>query len=290
MTAPYHGNIPDTTTDKSGNKHGAISMQNSTWLTAGLTDRGLKRKDNQDNFLISDDKRLLVVADGMGGASGGEKASKLAVGTIEAYWNEAPPDYTQPNQVEHWLKEAVARANAAVRSAALESRDSPNMGTTLVMAILSDEGHVHIAHVGDSRATHISNEEVVGLTTDHSVVMEMFKRGQLTKEQCRVSPFRSIITRCLGHDEQVAVDYCLKVLGPGDWLVLASDGLSEVVQEKELKETVNNLEMPEEACSTLLEMVLSRDAPDNVTILSARLVTSKQTDELPVPDVSQVNA
>ena len=146
-------------------------MQNSTWLTAGLTDRGLKRKDNQDNFLISDDKRLLVVADGMGDASGGEKASKLAVDTIEAYWNEAPPDYTQPNQVEHWLKEAVARANAAVRSAALESRDSPNMGTTLVMAILSDEGHVHIAHVGDSRATHISNEEVVGLTTDHSVVM-----------------------------------------------------------------------------------------------------------------------
>jgi protein phosphatase len=267
-------------------------MQNLTWVTAGLTDRGLKRKDNQDNFFISQDKALLVVADGMGGASGGERASKLAVETIERLWEEDKPDINNAKSVETWIQNAVSAANTSVRTAALESRDSPNMGTTLVMAVLSENGHAHIGHVGDSRATYISTVAgaVEGLTSDHSVVMEMYRRGQLTKEQCRVSPFRSIITRCLGHDESVSADYCLKVMNFGDWLVLASDGLSEVVQEEEIKETVEKFECPEEACATLLEMVLSRNAPDNVTILSAKLVSKKDVPGKATVSMPQVAA
>jgi protein phosphatase len=245
-------------------------MVNLTWKSAGLTDVGLKRKDNQDNFFISDDERCLVVCDGVGGETGGALASRLAVETVETLWLSEPPALEDVAAVEAWLKKAVSEANTSVKQAADASDDKKTMGTTIVMAVLGEEGLLHIAHAGDSRTTLIRDGKADVLTTDHSVVMEMHLRGQLTLDQCAVNPYRNLITRCLGHEENVEVDYSSKQLEPDDWIVLCTDGLSEVVKPDELGPTVARHTVPQEACDELLQMVLDRNAPDNVTIVTVQ--------------------
>ncbi|MBA3857244.1 MAG: serine/threonine-protein phosphatase [Cyanobacteria bacterium PR.3.49] len=245
-------------------------MVNLTWKSAGLTDVGLKRKDNQDNFFISDDERCLVVCDGVGGETGGALASRLAVETVETLWLSEPPALEDVAAVEAWLKKAVSEANTSVKQAADASDDKKTMGTTIVMAVLGEEGLLHIAHAGDSRTTLIRDGKADVLTTDHSVVMEMHLRGQLTLDQCAVNPYRNLITRCLGHEENVEVDYSNKQLEPDDWIVLCTDGLSEVVKPDELGPTVARHTVPQEACDELLQMVLDRNAPDNVTIVTVQ--------------------
>jgi len=245
-------------------------MVNLTWKSAGLTDVGLKRKDNQDNFFISEDERCLVVCDGVGGETGGALASRLAVETVETLWLSEPPVLDDIAAVEAWLKKAVSEANTSVKQAADASDDKKTMGTTIVMAVLGEDGLLHIAHAGDSRTTLIRDGKADVLTTDHSVVMEMHLRGQLTLDQCAVNPYRNLITRCLGHEENVEVDYSSKQLEPEDWIVLCTDGLSEVVKPDELGPTVARHSVPEEACDELLQMVLDRNAPDNVTIVTVQ--------------------
>lgn len=245
-------------------------MVNLTWKSAGLTDVGLKRKDNQDNFYISEDERCLVVCDGVGGETGGALASRLAVETVETLWLSEPPALDDVAAVEAWLKKAVGEANTSVKQAADASDDKKTMGTTIVMVVLGEGGLLHIAHAGDSRTTLVRDGKADVLTTDHSVVMEMHLRGQLTLDQCAVNPYRNLITRCLGHEENVEVDYSSKQLEPEDWIVLCTDGLSEVVKPDELGPTVARHSVPQEACDELLKMVLDRNAPDNVTIVTVQ--------------------
>jgi len=245
-------------------------MVNLTWKSAGLTDVGLKRKDNQDNFFISEDERCLVVCDGVGGETGGALASRLAVETVETLWLSEPPALEDVAAVEAWLKKAVSEANTSVKQAADASDDKKTMGTTIVMAVLGEDGLLHIAHAGDSRTTLVRDGKADVLTTDHSVVMEMHLRGQLTLDQCAVNPYRNLITRCLGHEENVEVDYSNKQLEAEDWIILCTDGLSEVVKPDELGPTVAQHTVPKEACDELLQMVLDRNAPDNVTIVAVQ--------------------
>ncbi len=250
-------------------------MVELTWKSAGLTDVGLKRQDNQDNFFISEDERCLVVCDGVGGETGGALASRLAVETVETLWLSEPPELDDIDAVEAWMKRAVGEANTSVKQAADASEDKKTMGTTIVMAVMGEQGILHIAHAGDSRTTLVRDGKAEVLTTDHSVVMEMHLRGQLTLDQCAVNPYRNLITRCLGHEENVEVDYSNKQLEPGDWIVLCTDGLSEVVKPDELGPTVSRHTVPSEACDELLKMVLERNAPDNVTIIAVEYKEAK---------------
>lgn len=245
-------------------------MTQPVWQVAGLTDKGHKREENQDNFLISDDNHLAVVADGMGGVKGGALASHLVVRSLEESWKEDKPDLSTPDSVATWIETAVARANKAVIEAAQASNENKSMGTTVVVAVLDEQKQLHIAHVGDSRATLVrtSGEGGKRLTNDHSVVMEMHLRGQMTIEQCAQSPFKHLITRCLGHDEEVQADYQRMDVIAGDHIILASDGLSDVVSESEIQDIAGAKECPQEVCDILLETVLSRRAPDNVTIVT----------------------
>lgn len=243
-------------------------MVNLTGKSAGITDVGLKRKDNQDNFFISEDERCAVVCDGVGGETGGALASRLAVETVETLWLSECPDLSDSEAVQAWIRRAVAEANTSVKQAADASEDKKTMGTTIVMAVLGEDGILHVGHAGDSRTTLVREGKAEVLTTDHSVVMEMHLRGQLTLEQCAVNPYRNLITRCLGHEENVEVDYSQKQLQSKDWIILCSDGLSEVVKPDELGPTVSKYNSPGDACEELLKMVLERGAPDNVTIIA----------------------
>ncbi len=242
------------------------SLSNVTWRNAGLTHPGLVREDNQDNYFISEDGRVYVVADGLGGSKGGAEASRLAVQTIDECWRYASglPD----DGIEQWMKETIAKADARIRSTAKKNKNLHNMGTTVVMIVIGKNGNVHIGHVGDSRALLIRTSSIEVLTTDHSVVMEMHLRGQLTLGQCRVNRYRHLITRCLGHDGVAKLDYRLLDPQPGDWFLLASDGLADVMEEEEIGQIVGESDDPYDVCSKLLAQVLERNAPDNTTIIA----------------------
>ena len=244
-------------------------MNKVEWQVAAVTDPGLKREENQDNYFVSDDNRVLVVADGMGGMRGGSKASRIAVTAIKTYIEENKMDDTDQKELAKWLVSAVADANTKVFEAAADDPEARDMGTTIVALVQSDNGDIQIAHVGDSRAYMVRGGKTIVLTQDHSVVMEMVAQGKMTEEQLKTSPFRHYLTRCVGHKKKVEIDKTPTSVQPGDWIILSSDGLSGVVDDDEIADIVGTCDSPKEVCDDLLSETLARGAPDNVTIICA---------------------
>ncbi|HEY9791145.1 MAG TPA: Stp1/IreP family PP2C-type Ser/Thr phosphatase [Candidatus Obscuribacterales bacterium] len=240
------------------------------WRVAALTDPGCQRQKNEDNYFVSPDKRVFVVADGMGGALGGARASKLTVEAIESLWNSKPPHATDKEAIRQWLVEAVSAANRSVYHVAEQDASVRGMGTTVVVAVHGQDNYMQIAHVGDSRAYLIRNGKPVLLTQDHSVVQEMVRAGRLTEEQARINPYKNLITRCLGHDDKVEIDQTPVELRANDWIVLCTDGLPTVLRDEQIGEAIENVDEPERACEELVRQTLDGGAPDNVTVIAVQ--------------------
>lgn len=251
-------------------------MTKLAWSVAAVTDRGLHRSENQDNYYISPDMRVFVVADGMGGLKGGARASKLAVDAVEARWKDGLPDFEDREAVQEWLVDAVANANQSVFTAASQDESVQNMGTTIVAAVQTEANTLQIAHVGDSRAYLIRDGVTTVLTQDHSVVMEMVLKGQLTPEQFKNSPFRHYLTRCVGHSGKVEIDRTPVELHPDDLIILSTDGLSAVLDEEAIFNELKGLDTPKEICEALLKSTLDGGAPDNVTIVAVKYSLQKE--------------
>jgi protein phosphatase len=238
------------------------------WRAAARTDVGCQRQRNEDNYYVSPDDRVFAVADGMGGAIGGAKASKLAVDAIEKRWKDCPPPATDKDAIREWLVETVTHANSAVWQNAEDDSAVRGMGTTLVVGVQStDEAHFQIAHVGDSRAYLLRDGKPILLTNDHSVVQEMVRAGRLTEEQARINPYKNLITRCLGHEEKVEIDSTPVEVKRGDWIVLCSDGLPTVLRDEQICDVVGGIHEPDVACEELVKQTLDGGAPDNVTVV-----------------------
>jgi serine/threonine protein phosphatase PrpC len=242
------------------------------WTSAALSDQGVKRADNQDNYYISEDKHVFVVADGMGGAMGGSIASRLTVNAIENFWKESPCDLDNEKSIELWLVTAANRANETVFGFSVENPSVKGMGTTVVIAVQDNKGCIHIGHLGDSRAYLVRNGEPEVLTQDHSLVMELYRGGHITEEQMRESPYKNYITRCVGHKDRVELEHTPKQLQAGDWILMCTDGLTAVLQDPEIGEVLTDSETPEEACKTLVERTIAGGAPDNVTVIAVKFV------------------
>lgn len=245
-------------------------MSTLNWRVAAATDRGCKRSENQDNYYVSPDYRVFVVADGMGGELGGATASKLAVEAVEDLWKVKPPHADDKEEIHNWLVEAVSNANHSVWSVSINDPTVQGMGTTIVVAVQSSDSMLHIAHVGDSRAYLIREGKTIVLTQDHSVVMDLLLQGKISPEQMRTSPFRSYITRCVGHNHKVEIDRTPVEVKPNDRILLCTDGLPTVLRDENIGEIVLQFEAPEEICDELVQQVLSGGAPDNVTIVTIR--------------------
>lgn len=240
------------------------------WRVAAVTDPGCQRQKNEDNFFVSPDERVFAVADGMGGALGGARASKLTVEAIESLWKAKPPHLSDKEAIRQWLIEAVSAANRSVYSVAEQDASVRGMGTTVVVAVQSDDNYMQIAHVGDSRAYLIRGGKPVLLTQDHSVVQEMVRAGRLTEEQARINPYKNLITRCLGHDDKVEIDQTPVEIRPNDWIVLCTDGLPTVLRDEQIGEAVEHIDEPQRACEELVKQTLDGGAPDNVTVVAVR--------------------
>lgn len=244
-------------------------------LIASATDVGRKRSGNEDSHAlwISDDAAvrakhgmLMVVCDGMGGASAGEVASRLAVDTVVERVRAADP--ADPAAA---LRTAVEAANDKVHAQASANADQRGMGTTCT-ALLVRGREVWIGHVGDSRAYLVRGGKIHRLTKDHSLVAELVEKGHLTEAEAKHDHRRNVVTRSVGALDHVQVDAerAVDQLKPGDALVVCSDGLHGQVTDYEIG-MIAGEQPPAEACASLIDLANERGGPDNITAIAARV-------------------
>lgn len=232
----------------------------------GITDQGAVRVQNQDSYYLSpmeDDLVLAVVCDGMGGARAGNVASSLAVEKASEYLESLSPEELLQTPGEH-LAKAAALANDAVFHKASQEPECRGMGTTMVAALVHGRC-ADVLNIGDSRAYRIGEECIVKVTRDHSVVEDLVHRGDITPEQARQHPQKNLITRALGSERQSRTDLYQVELSGGEFLLLCTDGLSNTLTDQEMLYEALHGGEPETCCQRMLDVALSRGAPDNVT-------------------------
>ncbi len=243
--------------------------------SAGQTHVGQRRKLNEDAWRIAGDAdapelwaqrgKLFAVADGMGGHAAGEVASRLAIDTLfSRYYASDPGPLSSPFSIRRQLEQAIAAANQAVYEQAAENRAQTGMGTTLVAAVLHGDW-LTIANVGDSRAYIWHNGAAEQVTRDHSWVAEQVQAGILSEEEARVHIYRSVVTRCIGHQPDVQIDLFERLLDPGDMMLLCSDGLSNQVSANTIAEILSR--PPDQALEELIRQANDSGGPDNITAI-----------------------
>ncbi|MBX5435910.1 MAG: Stp1/IreP family PP2C-type Ser/Thr phosphatase [Alicyclobacillaceae bacterium] len=244
-------------------------------LYAARSHIGLVRQMNEDGYAVHMDWRpmsLLMVADGMGGQAAGEVASRMAIDTVAAVVRDGLQQ--DPVDASDLLRRAVAAANDKICAAARTTQAYLGMGTTLVAALI-DAQQVVFAHVGDSRGYLFQQGELRQITADHSLVAELVRSGQLTEEEAKYHPQRNIVTRSLGSAAHGQSDINVVRWQPGDGLLLCTDGLSGVVSDADLAETMRQLcdartsGEVERLADHLVELALERGGPDNITLVLA---------------------
>lgn len=246
----------------------------------GLSDVGRQRQHNEDYYLLDAERKLYVVADGMGGHAAGEVASKIAVETI-AELVSAPDevDGTWPHPYDEQfcrstnrLIAALQLANSRVLEAMRKDARLRGMGTTVV-ATLIDGDTVSFAHVGDSRAYMIRDGRIVRMTNDHSWVFEQVQAGMLTEAEAEKHPLRNVITRALGGALTIVPDAREMAGLPGDIYLLCSDGLTGMVAEPEILELISGAEDDIEAsCRSLIERANENGGLDNITAILVKVM------------------
>jgi len=245
----------------------------------GHTDIGRLREWNEDSYLCLDlappgaegtsPLRLLAVADGVGGQAGGERASALAVRTLEEVVRDRTAKAGAAADYATILREAAQIANARIFGEAATDPALAGMGTTLVCA-LTDGDRAVVANIGDSRAYHFRDRGLSPITRDHSWAADQRRTNALSEEDIRRSPFKNMITRSLGYYEKIEADTYDLALRPGDALLLCTDGLHGAVPEARIRKTVRRRKAPEWICKRLIRLANGQGGRDNITVVFAR--------------------
>ncbi|OFZ21309.1 MAG: hypothetical protein A2X94_07620 [Bdellovibrionales bacterium GWB1_55_8] len=239
------------------------------------TDVGRKRAQNQDSFAAVPELGLFIVADGMGGHRGGETASAMVADVVPAKMKAAAGNTKQdPHDA---LAESIKSANAAIHKRAAQDPSLQGMGTTTTALLFRNESLI-IGHVGDSRCYFFRPSSIWQITRDHSLVQEKLRAGLITREQAKTDRMKNVITRSVGYEPGVEVDlYDMPVL-PGDVFLLCSDGLSGMVEDGQILETVQKCVIdgndPKRAVDELVDMANRNGGDDNVTVVIIKVLGS----------------
>ena len=234
--------------------------------TFSLTDVGKKREINQDYMYTSEMPvgilpNLFIVADGMGGHKAGDYASRCAVDTIvESIQNSTGTD------VKEVIRAAVDKANAEVHKKSFENDNLNGMGTTLVVATCTEDMELLVANVGDSRL-YIVGRDIEQITKDHSLVEEMIRRGGLSREDARNHPDKNVITRAIGVKETVEIDFFERKLNDEDTVLICSDGLTNMVEDHEIKTILDGGRDIVEKAQELVNAANENGGRDNITVI-----------------------
>ena len=241
--------------------------------SAGKSDVGRVREQNEDSYLVSDELGLFIVADGMGGHLGGQTASSLAVKTIGDVISSRRDEVSagaastplESVPVPRILADAVRAACLAIYETAQADPELQGMGTTVTaMMVCSDRAFV--AHVGDSRCYLQRGDRVMQITDDHSLVNEQIKAGLITREQARSSRLKNIITRSVGFEKDVAVDTFALPVVVDDRFLLCSDGLANLVDDTEIGLALSSLPILD-VPGKLIDLANERGGDDNITVV-----------------------
>jgi len=239
----------------------------------GTTNSGKVRRQNQDVFkALFDEERnvaVLVVCDGMGGARAGNVASALAAEAFMHHMGRYIEDVGDSSDVAMKMADAVLAANRAVYAKSLTDEQYHGMGTTLAAAMSTAGGEV-IVNIGDSRVYHVTKGGIKQITKDHTVVEDMISRGDITRAEARRHPSKNLITRALGTCDDEEPDVFFLNLEEGEFILLCTDGLSNLVLDSEMLFELQHCDSARGCCEKLVEMALSRGAPDNVTAVILR--------------------
>lgn len=238
---------------------------------AAATDVGRVRAANEDSYFVDDELRVLAVADGMGGHQAGEVASATAIAALQ--------EQLAAGQA---IGDAIAEANTAVFSRASGDPALRGMGTTMTAAVYDDDTLL-IGHVGDSRAYLLRGDTFEQLTVDHSVVAELIAAGQITATEAETDPRRSMITRALGIDFDVAVDVIPVTLAPGDRFLFCSDGLTTMLRGDAIAALLRTERERDAAATALIAAANDAGGADNITVLIADVVGDDASDHGELP-------
>lgn len=232
------------------------------------TNIGLSRAENQDRVytaVLSSDAVFAVICDGMGGENAGSEASEKAMNVITDRISKVYRAESDENSVRNLLVSSVTTANAVVYDLALSSPlTKKGMGTTCVLALKCGE-KLHIVSVGDSRAYVISGHIAKQITKDHTMVMQMYENGDITKDQLKNHPQRNLITKAVGVSEQVVPDYFELDIDDGDSVMLCSDGLYNYCEDEEIGKIIEE-NSAESVPEMLIKIALDRGGNDNISV------------------------
>lgn len=250
-------------------------------VCTGKTDVGLKRQHNEDSLYYSQERAICLLADGMGGREFGEVASKLCVDTLNGMFATSFPETLRGRRLaddpdiahvfrmlfDTWLRDA----NTAIRAHSFADQRFSEMGTT-ICSLYYQEDFVVVAHVGDSRIYRIRGGAIEAITEDHSLVNEQLKANLISAEEAATSRLRNILVRAMGPAANVQPDVSVYPAVAGDVYLLCSDGLSDLVSDLEILETVQeqNGDM-DDAAAALVDFANARGGKDNITVILARL-------------------
>jgi serine/threonine protein phosphatase PrpC len=230
------------------------------------TDVGMVRSGNEDNFFAEADTQrgVFVVADGMGGHAAGEVASEMAVQIVAR--TLLPLQSVKADHAETLVAQSLKDANRAIYERMLAEVDKQGMGTTASVLVLSDEGYL-IGQIGDSRIYLLRDGALVQITKDHSYVQEQVDAGLLTPEQARYHPYSNVITRCVGASDEVEADIYTGAIRPGDSFLVASDGLTGMVDDRRLQQLLLARSGPGRIVDALIAEANNRGGLDNITAI-----------------------
>ncbi len=245
--------------------------------SAGRTDVGVIRSGNEDSYHMVPDRGIFIVADGMGGHAAGEVASEMAVRFVARELDSLRG--LSDEQVAERMRGAIRAANGAIFQRTLTEHDKRGMGTT-VTALTLFETRFLIGQVGDSRAYLLRDNRLSQLTKDHSYVQEQVDAGYLTPEQARTHPYSNVITRCVGANSDVMPDIYVGTVKPKDVFLLASDGLTGMLEDYQLAELLSPDRMPQDEVDALIAEANRHGGLDNITAIIVRI----DSVEAPTPD------
>ncbi len=246
---------------------------------AGTTHVGMKRSHNEDNYLLLPEENLFVVADGIGGHSSGEVASKIAIDELAEFFRMTSNDHdaTWPykmdkrrNYDENRLATGIKLANCRIFEQASSDARYEKMGTTIVSVYFA-QGHAYLGHVGDSRVYGYADGVLSQLTEDHSLLTEYIKSKRLTPEEAETFAYKNVILRALGMKDTVVVDTRRIEPLDGQIFLLCSDGLSGMMKDSQIRDILASTNDLEKACKELIDLANANGGTDNVTCILVRV-------------------
>ena len=231
---------------------------------AVISDKGRKRENNEDSYFINKKIKFAIVADGMGGHQAGEKASKLCVQLISEAMENDLKFIKDENKLKDFMKKTILKMNDEIYNKSTEDHNLKGMGTTLSF-IYKLDNKILYSNVGDSRIYLIRNNEIEQITLDDSVVAELISKGEITREEVKNHPLRHMITKAIGTTKGLVSEIQFKEYQKMDYFLLCTDGLTDMLEDDDILNTVIKNKRPHKICKELVRKANENGGNDNIT-------------------------